>query len=96
MDVREAITLAKAYVAEVFADERAQNVGLEEVEYDDHGDAWNVTIGFSRPWDFPMTLGVASAFSTSRNAIRRTYKTVRISDQDGKILSVKNREVERV
>lgn len=93
MDVREAITVAKTYVAEVFADERAQNVGLEEVEYDEAARAWNVTIGFSRPWDFPVTLsGIVSA---NRNPIRRTYKTVRISDEDGKIVSVKNREFER-
>ena len=50
MDVKEAAKLAKDYVADLFKDERISNVGLEEIELRD-GRFWEVTVGFSRPWD---------------------------------------------
>ena len=34
MDVKEAVNTAKAYVAELFANEGLSNLGLEEVEFD--------------------------------------------------------------
>ena len=51
MDVKEAARTARAHIADLFADENVQHVGLEEVEFDDVADVWNITIGFSRPWE---------------------------------------------
>jgi hypothetical protein len=84
MDVKEAVALAKKYVAEVFAGEPINDVGLEEVEFDEGAGIWSVTIGFSRPWE--TTRGVAALLPAKRD-----YKVVRISDADKKMLSVKNR-----
>ncbi len=90
MDVKEAVTLAKKYLQDVFAEEKIVNLGLEEVEYDDAQHAWSITLGFSRPWDYSnspnrlaASLGVAS---------RREYKIVKIDDRDKKTLAIKNRE----
>jgi len=53
MDVKEAIRLAKQYVTDLFIQEGIDQIGLEEVEFDDMNNTWLVTIGFSRPWDQP-------------------------------------------
>ena len=90
MDVKEAVRTAKQFVTDILQDERVTNLGLEEIEHDDRVGAWNVTWGFSRPWN---TNGpyVARTFSTDQDA-RRDYRVVKVSDADGKVLSVKLRE----
>jgi len=85
MDVKQAVDLAKTHVADLFAKEGLVNLGLEEVEYVDARDLWRITVGFSRAWDQPGS--VASLLAPAR----RTYKVVTI-DNEGKVLSVKNRE----
>ncbi len=54
-DVKEAVQAAKAFVADILAAEHVTNIGLEEVRLDE--DQWLVTIGFSRPWNFPKKTG---------------------------------------
>lgn len=88
MDVKEAVGAAKRYIQELFADEGITNIGLEEVEFDEPTGEWQVTIGFSRPWD---KLGGLAGLASYPNQLR-SYKVVRISDETGKIISVKNRE----
>jgi len=87
MDVKEAVKTAKSYVGDLFSDETPVDLGLEEVEYDDSANVWNITVGFSRP-------------QHSRNALAdlvkaplRVYKIVRVSDLTKNVLSVKNREI---
>lgn len=101
MDIKEAVARAKAFVAETFADERPSNLGLEELEFDDEHKTWNITIGFSRPWQDPAAnpaladlIGAASLTSSLANLrrLQRSYKVVRIKE-DGTVLSLKNRIV---
>ncbi len=89
MEVKEAVTLAKQKVLELFADEKPANIGLEEVELDDRAGQWVVTVGFSRPWDEPRYSLAALAQSAYP---RRSYKIVRIADASGQVVSIKNRE----
>ena len=84
MDVKEAAKTAKDYVIDVFGDEDIQHVGLEEVKFDDISKAWDITIGFSRPWD-------RSGLAILPNPAHRSYKVVRIKDSDGQITSVTHR-----
>jgi hypothetical protein len=91
MEVQEAIRLAKHYVADVFSDEEPTNVGLEEVEFDDADQTWNVTIGFSRPWN--STKSVLANLSGEAPPKKRAYKIVRIRDNDGKMIAIKRRDV---
>ena len=91
LDVKDAIKVAKDYVAEVLADEQVTNLGLEETEFDPSSGCWNITLGFSRPWNTPRTraqevlenLGAVSS-------LRRAYKVLTISNA-GEVLSMKNR-----
>jgi hypothetical protein len=82
------LTPQKQYVSELFADEKLSNLGLEEVEFDEAAGEWRVTLGFSRPWD---TVGGLASFAQPLNP-RRSYKIIRISQDTGNVLSVKNRD----
>lgn len=89
MDVKQAVTLAKAFILDLYTEEHPSNVGLEEVELDQESNEWVVSIGFSRPWDEPRNTLAALA---SPPATRRSFKVVRISNGTEQVLSVKNRE----
>ncbi|GGA40145.1 hypothetical protein [Sphingomonas psychrolutea] len=84
MDVQAAVAKAKSYVTQIFGPEGATNIGLEEVRFDDEKSIWNVTIGFTRPWDNPSRSPLLPI------ADKRTYKAVEIDD-GGNVLAVRNR-----
>ena len=91
MDVQSAVALAKQHVLELFASEGITNLGLEEVEFDEPSNVWQVTLGFSRPWDEPRNPFAAMA---GRDPYpKRSFKIVRIHDPSQRVMSVKNREV---
>lgn len=89
MDVKAAVKLAKEYALDLFADENITNLGLEEIEFD--GVEWIVTLGFSRPWDERRSHPLASLAET--NLPHRSYKIVRIDDEEKQVKGVKHREV---
>jgi hypothetical protein len=90
MEMREVVPLAKQYLTELFAAEKIQDLGLEEIELDSNDHVWAITIGFSRPWDVPRNPLAAIAADAYT---RRIYKVVRIADQTRELVSIKNREV---
>ncbi len=92
MDVKEAVHTAKTYVAELFANEGVSNLGLEEVEFDEAGGAWKVTVGFSRPWDRIAVPSAIAVMTQGPVSIPRSYKVVRVDDATGRVMSVKARE----
>ena len=87
MDVRQAARTAKEYIIDLFDDEQVTNVGLEEVVFDDMSNNWKITIGFSRPWDQKNPLVIAVADPRSA----RSYKVIRIDDNDGHVVSLTDR-----
>ena len=86
MDVKEAVQTAKKYIAELFTEETITDVGLEEVKFDDTSNNWEVTVGFSRPW---QNLSLANALGNRHQT--RSYKLVCINDDSGQVLSLKDR-----
>ena len=91
MDVKTAVAQAKQHIADLFADEAIENLGLEEVDFDASKGVWNVTLGFSRPWDQPR--GALAAIAGQSIYARRAFKVVQIDDAAGTVLSVKTRDV---
>lgn len=89
MDVKQAVRAAKDYVADILSDEGLTNLGLEEVQFNDNDSTWEVTLGFSRPWN-----SVQNALTkfTGDIAPHRVYRVIRIHDRDGQILSFRKRE----
>ena len=99
MDVKEAARTAREYISDLFADENVKHVGLEEVEFDHVSRIWNITIGFSRPWELSEDRPLPSFSSGSvldelkppPPSTQRSYKIVRVCDNDGHVISVTNR-----
>ena len=98
MEVKDAVKIALEYVADAFSDADLSNLGLEEVIYDDAEAQWKVTVGFSRPWDYPQPSPIEALTSSAlltkpRRPINRAYRVVEIRDSDGKATSIKIREL---
>lgn len=89
MDAKDAVKSAKRYVSEMLAEEGIVNLGLEEIERDDAEQTWNITLGFSRPWN--TANGPLSTLSGETPA-RRAYRVIRVRESDGMVLSMKRRE----
>lgn len=91
MEVKEAISIAKSYIADIYRDEGVFNVGLEEIEFRDG--IWEVTVGFSRTWDRPPAnpFAIASGTQVDVRAMKRTYKIVEVNDSDATVHGVRNR-----
>lgn len=88
VDVKKAVRMAKECIAELYQDEEILHLGLEEVEFDYEDSKWNITIGFARARDGnngkdPITKdGKLSA---------RNYKVVRIDEENGSVVSIRDR-----
>lgn len=88
MDVKEAVSMAKSYVTDVFAEEAITHVGLEEVVFDEQSGDWKVTIGFSPNWN---QINALTAVLGAGRPHDRSYKVVRIRDRDSRIISLTDR-----
>lgn len=89
MEVKQAVLNAKQYVQDVFGGEKIENLGIEEVEFDDAAREWRVTLGFSRPWDKPGN--ALTALLPGESILHRSFKVVRLDDATGTALGVKDR-----
>lgn len=97
MDVRAAARTSKAYIVEVFADEDIDEVGLEEVDFDDQSNLWKITVSFLRPrGEMDRFQAAATGYPAGTPTMRRSFKIVNIDDGSGSVLSVKHRVVEGV
>lgn len=96
MDAREVVRLAKDYVKDIFAEEQITNVGLEEIKFDDDQNCWEITVGFSRPWDYyarNLFENIHYPLDAQRRPKTRSFKVVNIDDSNAKILSVRNHDL---
>ena len=94
MDVRAAARTAKAYIAEVFADEDIDEVGLEEVDFDDRSNLWKITISFLRPrGEMDRFQAAATGYPAGTPTMRRSFKVVNIDDTSGSVTSLKQRRL---
>ena len=91
MNVKEAVKKAIEHIADLFQGEKPENIGLEEVVLNETDDVWEVTIGFSRPWDYPKAGLLANI---QPNDPKRQYKIVKIDNKSQKVKSIKIREIE--
>ena len=101
MDVKEAVKIAAAYVANLegmAADEQGETdqdkvlrdirFAIEGTRYDDEHKLWDITVGFARKWDQASATplaGRSAALQPPRD--NRTFKTVCIDDVSGKVVS---------
>jgi len=90
MNVKEAIAAARDQFLEAFSDYEKQKPSLEEVWFDDVSSHWHVTFGLQRQGTKSFIDPLSALSSTT------IYKVVEISDKDGKLISIKVRQPERV
>ena len=95
MELKEALRTAVAYVSQIESltgrgetPEAFLNngdVAIEEVIFDDASDAWDVSVGFFRPWN---RTGDSVFVPTSRAMIpqMRTIKTVVIDNRENRVI----------
>lgn len=98
MEVRQAVRTATEYVLQAFSGEEISNLGLEEVEYVPDRSEWLITVGFSRPWNYPkkkknLLDWPRSLFpeETNTQPFDRDYKVVHINEASGEVTAIKNR-----
>ena len=91
MNVKNAVKVAIEYIAEIFESEEAKNIGLEEVSLNESENMWEVTIGFSRKWDYPESGGVLTELMRNQFP-NRQYKVVMIDSKTGEVKAIKIRE----
>ncbi len=89
MNVKNAVKMAIEYVTDIFDTEQPENIGLEEVFLNEHDNVWEVTIGFSRPWDHQKVGLLASVQNLNPT---RQYKIVKIDNDTEEVKSIKIRE----
>lgn len=91
MELKEAIHKTKEYVSELFAGEEISNLGLEEFNYHKKHGFWEITVGFSRPWNTPRSRAQELLDKIgSIPSIKRSYKVVTLSN-DGELVSIRDR-----
>ena len=96
MNVKDAVQTAKKYVAELYEDEPARHIGVEEVVFDRVSNSWKVTVGFYRPWDEKLGLsGILGAAAEGEPALwkRRSFKVIQVDDNTGKVESMTHRSL---
>jgi hypothetical protein len=87
LDVKEAAQKASEYFAGLYQDQAlTKNVQLEEVEQENHGKYWLITLSYPDPSE-PELAGVNLNF-------RRKYKVFKVDAKTGEVKSMKIRKVE--
>ena len=81
MDVKVAVLAAKKHLQNVFDGEGIKPPSLEEVWLDQRKHEWCVTLAIRRPGGTFAGLNLAE------------YKTVRLRDSDGSLVSIRSREL---
>lgn len=89
MNAKEAVKSAIDLVGELFENDKPANIGLEDVVFNSTTNSWDVTVEFSRPWDFPTSNVLTNI---QKPMPKRVYKVVSIDNASGGIKEVKMRE----
>ena len=94
IDVREAIRIAQDYINNVYA-YQLPHLLLEEVEESEDGEYWYITFGFDtdRIVDTDTMTATASLLLNVRPKFFRAYKLITVRASDGKVMSMKIREI---
>lgn len=92
MDAKDAVRLAIDHVRTLFEHEEISNLGLEEIDFDTIAEEWTVTVGFSRPWDYPKN--ALAVLSGQGGRPHRSFKSVKIHDPSGRVIAIKNHPIQ--
>ena len=94
MEIREAVQLAKEFVAHIYEGDHITDIAFEGHDFDHENKSWEITIGFMHP---VHARNIRDTRDTSAmppflvKSLQRSYKVVRINPKSGKVESFKDR-----
>ena len=93
IDLKEAVTVAKRSVAEVFAADDVRDVLLEGVDRNAASGNWEITVSFLRTQARPEPLNVTGMPSNANKVIAlprevRVFKTVHVDMAKGEMIRI--------
>jgi hypothetical protein len=87
-----AVRAAKKWLTEVYADERIDRIGLEEVRWRDGN--WEITLGFNRSdYDNAATSPPPLEMTELYSRRSRVYKVLVVAGNDNHVMEMRDREV---
>lgn len=86
LETKQAVRIAKDWLADLYAEEGIAEIGLEEVRIKDRN--WEITLGFVRP----MANQLLTALQGGYTQTGRLYKVLRVSDIGKQVTEMRNRE----
>lgn len=95
IEVREAVEAAEQFARDAFGEDELKYLRLEEIELDEVGEEWKVTLGWVTPEDlsrFQARKGLA-VITGPPGKLPRTYKLFRVNAETGEVKSMKIRDV---
>jgi len=92
IDVREAIRIAHNYIIYVYENE-LPNLLLEEVVESEDGEYWYITFGFDTESPTEPDESGTPTLLNVRPKFFRAYKLITVRAADGKVMSMKIREL---
>ena len=84
IDLKEAVTVAKRSVADVFASDDVRDILLEGVEHNTTSGNWEIMVSFLRTQASPKYAGAHSAIPREV----RVFKTVHIDMANGEMIRI--------
>ncbi len=85
MDAKEAVKIAVDFVQDTFRETEYNDLTLEEIEFDDENNIWNVTLGLIREQN-PLLM-----LSGGHGQHQRDYKIFKIDNDTGIVKSMRFR-----
>lgn len=91
--IKEAVSIAVENVVELFSSQGISGVLLEEVARDGQ-DNFLITVGFERPNTKTGAQGLVGGLAAMM-ATQRAYKVVCVDREDGDVISIKDRMLDK-
>jgi hypothetical protein len=94
--MQDAVRIAKTQAQQLFEGDDMAHLMLEEVDFDEAKQVWLVTLGYDSHQVIKTTKGGLPLFpstETTEEKRLRIYKTFQIDASDGRLISMKMRDV---
>jgi len=94
MTRKEAMKIAMDYVQDLYSEAGATRYLIEEIETENDGDTWAITVGFDVPIPIrETTASTATGFAHNILRYERKYKKVKLDAATGEVRGMTIREV---
>ena len=96
IDAKKAVSLAMAYINDIYQNEQILDPLLEEIEMNETETVWRVTVSFARQSAAGNLAGAGAIAAMFPQRLPRLYKVIEVDSATGRIRSMKIRETPNV